>query len=285
MASDVMVGGVEEQIEEYIEDIAAINIGSIALGTLVSAIVTFLICFVVIHVITTLIHRAFFRTKQVGSTLAGFMESAIKIVLWVLAAIIIADVLGIPTTSLVALVSVAGLAMSLSIQNIIANLFSGITLLITKPFEAGSYVDIYGKTGTVKKVGLFYTVLLTLDNVRVSIPNGDVTSAAVINYSGEPYRRLDQSFCVSYEAPTELVKTAILEAARGDERIRQDPAPFVSIMEYKDSSIEFVSWVWCDPADYWDVKFGMNERVRESLAKYGVEITYNHLNVHLDRKK
>ena len=279
-----MVGEVEEQIEEYIEDIAAINVGSIALGTLVSGIFAFCACFVVIHIITTLIHRAFFRAKEVGSTLAGFMESAIKIVLWVLAAIIIADVLGVPTTSLVALISVVGLAMSLSIQSIIANLFSGIMLLITKPFEAGSYVDIYGKTGTVKKVGLFYTVLVTLDNVRVSIPNGDVASAAVINYSGEPYRRLDQSFCVSYDAPTELVKTAILEAARSDERIRQDPAPFASIMEYKDSSIEYVSWVWCDPKDYWAVKFAMNERVRECLAKYGVEITYNHLNVHLDYK-
>ena len=272
----------QQEVEEYIEDIAAIHVGSVALGTLVSAIVTLIVCFIIIHVVTTIIHRAVSKSR-VMTSLSGFLESAVKIVLWVITAIIVADVLGIPTTSLVALVSVIGLALSLSIQKIVANLFSGITLLITKPFEVGSYVDISGKTGTVKKVGLFYTVLTTLDNERVSIPNGDVTAAAVVNYSGEPIRRLDQYFCASYDAPTETVKTAILEAAQGDKRILKEPAPFAGIQAYKDSSIEYISRIWCDPKDYWDIQFGMNERVRDCFAKYGVEITYNHLNVHLDK--
>lgn len=270
-------------MQEYIEKFSAIRIGSLALGALLSAVLTFVLCLVVIRVMLALIHRALSRTKKLGSALGGFLESAVKIALWVLTVIIVADILGIPTASLVALVSVAGLALSLSVQNIMANLFSGITLLVTKPFEVGNFVDISGKSGTVKSVGLFYTVLDTPDNTRVSIPNGDVTSAALTNYSAEPIRRVEQSFCVSYDAATETVRAAILDAARSDERILAEPAPFVAIREYKDSSIEFISRVWCSNADYWDVFFGMNERVRESLAEHKVEITYNHLNVHLDK--
>ena len=275
-------GDIMEEVEEYVEEIASIKIGTVALGKLITAVAIFIFCFVLIHVITAIIHKAFSHEKNMGRTMHGFFESVIRIVLWVIAAIIIADVLGIPTTSLVAVVSVIGLALSLSIQNIMSNLFSGITLLITKPFGAGDYVDISGKMGKIKSVGLFYTVLVTLNNERVSIPNGDVTAAAVINYSGEPVRRLDQSFCASYDSPTEAVKAAILEAARGDERILKTPEPFVSIREYKDSCIEYASRVWCDPKDYWDVMFGMNERVRECFAKHGVVMTYNHINVHLD---
>ena len=271
------------EVEEVIEDIAAINIGTMALGTLVKAIVAFIICFVAIRIITYLLHRAFFKTKNLASTVSGFLESAIRILLWVLTCIILADILGVPTASLVALVSIVGLALSLSVQNIVANLFSGITLLITKPFEVGCYVDIAGKTGTVKSVRLFYTELTTLDNERVSIPNSDVTAVAVVNFSGEPIRRVDQSFCASYNAPTESVKAAILEAAKGDDRILRDPAPFCSIRAYRDSSIEYVSWIWCASKDYWDVQFRMNELVRESFARHGVEMTYNHLNVHLDK--
>lgn len=272
-----------EELENYVEEIASINIGSVALGTIISAILVFAVCFVIIHVISTLIHRAFFKEKRMGKVMHSFFESVIKIVMWVIASIIIADVLGIPTTSLVAVISVIGLALSLSIQNIMSNLFSGLTLLITKPCGVGDYVDISGKMGVVRSVGLFYTVLTTLDNVRVSIPNGDVTAAAVINYSGEHIRRLDQFYCASYDIPTETVKTAILEAAKGDPRILTDPAPFASISDYKESSIEYTSRVWVDPKDYWDVKLAMNERVRESFAKHGVVMTYNHINVHFDK--
>lgn len=275
--------GFIEHTEEYIEDIANLKIGPVTLGTLVSAVFAFLVCFVIIHIITAIIHRAFHKEKKMGSTLHGFFESAIRISLWIIAAIIIAEILGIPTTSLVAAVGVVGLALSLSVQSTISNLFSGITILVTKPFEAGDYVEIDGNTGTIKRVGLFYTIIVTLDNVRVSIPNGDVTSTAVQNFSGEGMRRVEQKFCASYDSPTDAVRAAILEAARGDEKILSDPAPAVFVNDYKDSSIEYTSRVWCAPKDYWHVLHGMNERVRESFAAHGVVMTYNHLNVHIDK--
>ena len=270
--------------QDAIDEVRQVRIGSLYLSTIIKAFLILIVCVIVIRILMSVVRKALQKSKKLDAALAHFLESAIKTVLWILAIIIIADSLGISTTSLVALVSVAGLALSLSVQSIMSNLFSGITLLVTKPFIAGDYVDISGKAGTVKSVGLFYTVLDTVDNVRISIPNGDVTSAAVTNYSAEPRRRVDLVFSASYASPTEAVRAAILDAAQADERILADPAPFVAIKEYGSSSISYVVRVWCGGADYWDVYFGMNERVRESFADHGVEMTYDHLNVHMVEK-
>ena len=232
------------------KELSKISIGSLALDKLISGVLALAVCLVCI-------------------LLRGFIRSVVKAAMWIITGIIVADSLGIPTTSLIALVSVAGLALSLSIQNIMSNLFSGITLLMAKPFVAGDFVDIGGKSGTIKTIGMFYTVMDTVDNTVISIPNGDVTSASVINYSKEPVRRVDMRFEASYDAPTADVKAAIMDAIRADERIHTDPAPFIAISEYKSSSIEYLVRIWCKNSDYWNVHFGMNERVRECFAAHG----------------
>lgn len=256
-------------------------LGLSGISRVLSAIIVFLICLIAIKLITKIIEKILNRCGKLDGTLKGFLKTALNIALWALAIVIVAGALGIPTASLVAVISIAGLALSLSVQNILANLFSGITLLVTKPFGQGDLVDIGANNGTVKSVGLFYTVLDTLDNRCISIPNSDVTGAAVVNYSREPLRRVDLTFSASYTSSTEDVRAAILEAAQADEKILADPAPFIVIGQYKDSAVEYIVRVWCNNADYWDVYFGMNERVRESFAKHGVEMTYNHLNVHV----
>lgn len=260
------------------------TLGANALAKVLSALICLVVCIIAVKLISKLVKKLLGKSRKLDGTIKGFISSAVKILLWILTAIIVADALGIPTTSLVALVSVAGLALSLSVQNIMSNLFSGITLLVSKPFVAGNFVDIGGKTGTVKTVGLFYTVMDTLDNTVVSIPNADVTAASLINYSTEPLRRVDMSFCTSYEAATEDVRKAILEAVGRDERILTEPAPFVALSKYNDSSIEYVVRVWCNNADYWGVYFDLNEHVRESFANSNIEMTYNHLNVHVVEK-
>ena len=254
-----------------------------ALGTsgaksVLSAIITFLICLIAVNCVTKITDKLLDRSKLDGA-LKGFVRTAVKIVLWALAIVIVAGALGIPTASLVAVISIAGLALSLSVQNIMSNLFSGITLLITKPFGEGDLVDIGANNGTVKSVGLFYTVIDTLDNRYVSIPNSDVTAASIVNYSREPLRRVDLTFNTSYDAKTEDVRAAILEAAKEDSKIKADPAPFIVIGQYKDSTVEYIVRVWCDNADYWDVYFGMNERVRESFARNGVKLSFPNVNV------
>ena len=257
------------------------SISATGISKVVFAILLFLACCVVIRIVTRIVDKLLRRSNKLDGTLVGFLKSALRIALWALAIVMIASTLGIPTASLVAVISIAGLALSLSVQNILSNLFSGLTLLFTRPFAQGDLVDIGANTGVVQRVGLFYTVIDTLDNRVVSIPNGDVTAASVVNYSREPQRRVDMTFSASYDDATEAVRAAILEAAQADERILADPAPFVAISQYKESSVEYVTRVWCNNADYWDVYFGMNERVREAFARNGVHMTYNHLNVHI----
>ena len=257
------------------------SIGLAGASNIISAIVIFLICLIAIKVISTVVGKLLDKSKKLEGTLKGFIKTALKIVLWALAIIIVAGSLGIDTASLVAVLSIAGLALSLAVQNVMSNLFSGITLLLTRPFVQGDLIEVGANLGTVKSVGLFYTVIDTLDNRVVSIPNGDVTAASIVNYSRNPLRRVDFTFNASYESSTESVKAAILEAIAEDSRISDFQPPFVVIGAYKESTVEYIVRVWCDNADYWDVYFGLNERVRESFARNGVKMSYPHVNVHV----
>ena len=259
------------------------SLGITSARSLLSALIAFIPCLIVIKLLNRIADRLMEHTKLDGA-LKGFIKTALRIALWALAVVIVAGLLGIPTASLVAVISVAGLALSLSVQNIMANLFSGITLLITKPFGAGDYVDVAGESGTIKSVGLFYTVLNTLDNRIVSIPNSNITVTAVVNYSREPLRRVDMVFSASYEDAAEDVRAAILEAAQADERIMHDPAPFIVVGAYAESAVQYTVRLWCKNADYWDVYFGMNERIRSCYAHHGVHMPFSRLDVRLTQQ-
>ena len=260
------------------------KLGIDSAGTLLSAILTLIVCVIAVKLLMKVVDKILDRSSKLEGTLKGFIRSAVNILLWILAVIIVANALGINTSSLIALVSVVGLALSLSVQNVLSNLFSGLTLLLTKPFVAGDVVEVAGKTGVIKTVGLFYTQMNTLDNIAIAIPNGDVTASSVNNYSREPLRRVDRTFTVSYDCDTQDVKAAILDAVAKDERILSDPAPFVRLLDYKGSTVEYVVRVWCKNADYWDVYFTLNENVRESFAARGVQFSYEHVNVHILEK-
>ena len=261
-------------------DLKSLDVFDIVTTLVLPALLTLLVCCILIRLVMGIVGKLVERSKLDGA-LKGFILTATRVLLWILGGIIVAESVGIETSSLVAVVSVAGLALSLSVQNILGNLFSGVTLLITRPFKAGDYVNIGANAGTVKSVGLFYTVISTGDNKDVSIPNGDVTAAAVVNYSAEPLRRVDMSFTAAYESATEDVRAAILDAVGQDEKIMSDPAPLVVIGSYKDSCVEYFVRLWCKNEDYWTVYFGMNERVRACFAKHGVVMSYPHVNVHM----
>ena len=183
-----------------------------------------------------------------------------------------------------AIASVITLALSLSLQNIFTSVFSGITILVTKPIVVGDFVEVAGVSGTVKAINLMRTNLNTVDNQLVQIPNGDVVGAKITNYSAEPLRRVDLTFSASYDAPTELVKQALLEAIQADPRIKSDPAPFVALSKYNANDIEYVTRSWVDNGDYWGVDFSLNESVREVFAKYGIQFSYPHTVVHMAEK-
>lgn len=252
---------------------------------LLTALVLALICHFGIKAILKIADTLLSKTGKFEIGMKNFMLTASKIALWFVAVIIIAPRFGIEVASLVALLSVAGIAFSLSIQGIMTNVFSGVTVIAVRPFVVGDFVELNGVMGTVSAIGLFYTSILTLDNKYISVPNSEVTSAKVINYSHEDKRRVDLTFSASYDDSTASVKNAIMQVINAQDKIISDPAePFVALFAYQDSCIDYVVRVWVNSADYWDVYFALNEGVRESFEKNGVKMTYNHLNVHVVEK-
>ena len=268
---------------EIFSNLSEIYLGSLSLSSILSAIVIFIVCLIVIKIVSKIIGKALERSK-LEKGLRSFVSSAVKIALWAIVIIIVAGSLGIDTASLVAVLSVAGLALSLAVQDIAANLFSGVTILATKPFVSGEYVSINGVEGSVESIGLFHTTMLTVDNKIVYVPNKEVTANKIINFSHEPLRRVDITVGVSYDSPMENVKAALSELMAADERIVNEPAPFVSVLSYKNSSIEYVMRAWVNSADYWDVFFALNEGTLSALTKHGCAMSYDHVNVHIVEK-
>ena len=283
--TEAVAGTAEElmQSTNVIKDFFA-GLGLAGLSTVLSAVVVFLICLIVIKILTHVMDKLFSRSKHLDETVKRFLEAAIKIALWVLAIVIIAGALGIPTASLVAVISIAGLALSLSVQTILSNLFAGVTLLLTRPMNVGDFVDAAGVTGTVERISMFYTTIVTPNKQVVTIPNSDVASSTVTNYNREDNRRVQFVMGADYEDKTEDVFAALLEAAQRAELVLSDPAPSVFISAYKDSYIEYTLNTYCENNDYWAVIADVNRLIREEYDHHGVHMTYNHLNVHMLNK-
>jgi|LSQX01.2.fsa_nt_gb small conductance mechanosensitive channel len=259
------------------------SIGSFTLGKLFSAVITFVICYVVIRILMSLLSR-FLNKLSLDKTLKNLLKTTLKITLFILAVIITADSMGIPVTSLVAIFSVAGLAVSLAVQGFLTNLASGISILISKSFRVGDYVEVNGTSGTVREIGLIYTKLLTIDNKSILVPNSEISANKIINYTSEPLRRLDINFYVSHESDVDSVKRALHQAVDSIPTFIQNPPPWIGISAFLDNRVEYLIKVWVKTDDYWDAYYELLEKVRTSFKENGVEMTYDHLNVHLIEK-
>ncbi len=254
-----------------LDSLSSITIGKLNLLSIISVVVTFLICLAAIAIIMKIVGHIQ-KHSRLDNTLKGFIRSAIKTVLWIITIIIIAGKLNVEA-SFVTLLGVAGLALSLSLQGNLSNIFSGLTTLITKPFAAGDFVELDGISGTVSEMGLFYTTLTTADNKTVYIPNSHVTSAKIVNCARQKNRRVDLTFNVTYEASTETVKSALMDAIKADWRILNEPAPFVGLLSYKPASIEFVIRAWVKRDDVLDVTFSLNEGMRDVFKERGINMS------------
>ena len=264
----------------FFESLESYKLGSVSLATLLNTALLLLLCVVVGRILLAIASRLLSRGR-LEPGLRDFLRQALRVTLWFLTILIVAGSLGIQTASLVAVFGVVGLALSLSIQGLLSNLFSGITLLGIKPFVIGNYVDIGGMAGTVTAVGLFYTTLTTLDNKVVFIPNGDVTASKVVNYSREPTRRVELRVRADYGTDAAAVTAALLEAARGTAQALADPAPFAGISEFQESTAEYLLWVWVQGGDFIPAGFALRDAVCESFARHGIRMAYPHVQVHL----
>lgn len=253
-----------------------------ALSKLLPAVTILVIGILIIRLILKVLTATLKKTK-LEMPLIKLVRSLLRIVLYILLLLSTASAIGIDVTGIVALASVLTLAVSLAVQNALTNVIGGFTLLNTKPFVSGDYVEIAGQSGTVKDVGLTYTILATVDNKTISIPNSSVVATEIINYSTSGTRRLDITVSVGFDTPIETVVTALLEAARIEEVLDTPAPPFAGAKEYGESAIQYALQVWTPADHYWPAKYTINENIQNIFREKGISFAYPHVQIHMDK--
>ena len=254
---------------------------SMVMCLIVIAVVIAVIGILAIRLLMKIVDTAL-RKSKLEKAAHSLIKTLIRTVLYILLVLTLASSLGIDITGIVALASVATLAVSLALQNMLANVIGGFTLLYTHPFGSGDYVEIAGQSGTVNEVGIAYTKLITPDNKLVFIPNSAVVSAEIVNYTVTGTRRLAINIFTDYDAPIEKVLAALREAADIPEKLEENGI-FAEVMNYGDKGIEYSVRIWTTGDDYWDANFIINRRINAIFAREGLHMTYPHLHVHMDK--
>ena len=213
--------------------------------------------------------------------LRSFLASFSNILLYIMLVITLASILGIPATSFITLLASCGVAIGLALQGALSNFAGGLMLLIFKPFKVGDYVQVATEEGKVLEISVVYTVILTADNKRITVPNGSLTNAVIINYSAEELRRVDMTFTTAYNCDIEKTKEIISRIIAEHPLTLDDPEPLVRLSMHGDSALTYTSRAWCKNDDYWTVKFDITERVKEEFDKEGIEIPYPQMDVHV----
>jgi small conductance mechanosensitive channel len=231
-------------------------------------------------ILTNLIGRAMTRAR-IELTLVNFVKNVCYVGLIVFVAIAAMSALGIQTAQFIAVVGAAGLAVGLALQGSLSNFASGVLLIMFKPFKVGDFVELAGTKGTVQAVQIFNTVLNTLDNVRVTIPNAQVTGGSILNYTVNGTRRVDLVFGISYGDDINKAKKVIEGVLADDARILKEPAPTVAVLALADSSVNFAVRPWVKPTDYWGVYFDVTAKVKLALEKNGLTIPFPQRDVHM----
>jgi len=218
-------------------------------------------------------------------TLARFVCSILRWVGLLFVLIAALSHLGIDTTSLVALLGAAGLAVGLSLQDSLGNFAAGVMIIVFKPFKKGDFIDAGGAMGTVDAISIFTTIMTTPDNKEIIIPNGSIIGGNITNYSARPTRRVDMVFGISYDDDLQKAKAILQEIIAADSRVLSEPAPVVTLGELADSSVNFLVRPWVNAADYWGVMWDTTEQVKLRFDAEGISIPFPQMDVHLQTSK
>lgn len=223
------------------------------------------------------------QKQSMDETLVNFLVSIARWVGLLFVVIAALSQLGVDTTSLVALLGAAGLAIGLSLQGSLANFAAGVMIIIFKPFKKGDFVDAGGAMGTVDKITIFTTVLTTPDNKEIIVPNGGVIGGNITNFSARDTRRVDMVFGISYGDDIKKAKALLEEIISADERVLQDPKPVIALGELADSSVNFLVRPWVKASDYWGVMWDTTEKVKERFDAEGISIPFPQMDVHMHK--
>ncbi len=238
-------------------------------GKIILAIIVLIVGKIVINSLHKAAGKGIDRTK-LDETVKSVAKSAVKILLYIVLILAIIEILGVPMTSVIAILASCGLAVGLALQGALGNLAGGLMILVFKPFGVGDFIESAGAVGVVKDISLFYTTVVTTDNKKIMVPNGDLMNATVTNYSAEPTRRVDINFRVTNDTDAEFVKSILLKTAEGTQDVLGDPAPFARMTGVEDDTYIFTVRAWCESAKYWPVYFDLIENCSKALSDNGI---------------
>lgn len=255
--------------------------GKLTVGRALSALALLLVCLAAARLLLGVAGKLLGRSGGMDERMKRYILKGLKGLLYLLTALIVAGSLDIDVTSLIAVISVFGLAVSLAVQDVLGNVAGGMVLLFSKPFTLGDYVSTADGEGEVAEITLTHTKLDTPAGQRVMLPNSKLTAGQIVNYTVRGVRRADHAIAASYDDGPEAVRRACLKALERTPGILPDPAPQVVLTAYGESAIEYRVRFWARTEDYWDTHFRSLEEIHRAFAEDGVTMTYNHLNVHI----
>ncbi len=267
-----------EQMTGYMD--TAVEMAMLYGPQLILAILVLIIGLWIVNRVVKLTNKGMERAS-VEPTLARFLGSLVSIGLKALLLISVASMVGIETTSFIAILGAAGLAIGLALQGSLGNFAGGVLVLLFKPFKVGDFVETQGVSGTVAEIQIFNTIIKTADNKVIIVPNGAVSNGVITNYSKEATRRVDFVFGIGYGDDIGKAKEVIARLVAADDRAFEDPAPTIVVSELADSSVNITTRVWVNAADYWGVKFDLTENVKLAFDQEGISIPFPQQDVHM----
>lgn len=237
----------------------------------------------IVRRIVKLLDRIFER-REVDESLRSFLRNTVRVVFTLVLIMIVVQTLGVNVTSLIALFSAATLAIGMALSGTAQNFAGGMMILLLKPYRVGDYISAQGQSGTVQEIKLFTTVITTVDNQTIYIPNNAIATAIIDNYSTAELRRVDWNINISYGDDVDIARTTLLALLAADERVLRDPAPVVFVTALTEHSIALSIRAWSKNCDYWDLFFEMNEKIYKQLPEQGIRFSHPQLDVHVKQK-
>lgn len=249
---------------------------------IISTLLIFIIGWLITKVVTNVLGKVLTKTA-IDEILVEFIQTLVRVLLLIFVIVAALDRLGVNTTSLIAVLGAAGLAIGLALQGSLQNFAAGFLLLILRPFKAGDYVEAAGTAGIVEKVSIFSTVMRTPDNKEVTVPNGAIYGDNIVNYSARHTRRVDMVFGISYGDDIKKAKEVMMAAVKADERVLAEPEPNVAVSALADSSVNFIVRPWVKTDDYWGVYWDLTEKIKIELEQNGITIPFPQMDLHIEK--
>ena len=250
--------------------------------SIISALLIFIIGRLVINIVSKILGKILTKAAM-DAILVEFIQAIARVLLLIFVIVAALDQLGVNTTSLIAVLGAAGLAIGLALQGSLQNFAAGFLLLILRPFKAGDYVEAAGTAGIVEKISIFSTVMRTPDNKEVTIPNGAIYNDNIINYSARDTRRVDMVFGISYGDDINKAKEVMMTTVKTDERVLAEPEPNVAVSALADSSVNFIVRPWVKTDDYWPVYWDLTEKIKTELEQNGITIPFPQMELHIEK--